>query len=383
MALIDGTFYIDWALSKPVLAILGVINAGMGIATAIGALCFMGVPFTDIVGVMPFLVVPVGTNNMFLMVATVRRTNRAFPAEIRVGECMSDAAISVFITSLTDAFSFGVGTITDIPAVQIFCFYTCAAITCTFLYQITFFAAWLSVIIKWESEGRHCLFLKSTVPDCYKDFSSFFHRIFWLGSRPHKNIDNLMVNRKESAVAYFFQNWYAPILMQPTVRVISILWYCVYLTFGIYGCMQLREGLEPINLLVEDSYAVPHYKVLEKYFWHYGPTVQIVVSNAPDLRDPRERQRIKSMIHTFANSKHTIGDESIQFWMDEMDRYYTDELKINYTTSMFYEAAKHFFAAKKTSYWPEDVKWGIMKDRTIGITAFRLVFITNQNFDKF
>uniref|UniRef100_A0A914YY29 SSD domain-containing protein n=1 Tax=Panagrolaimus superbus TaxID=310955 RepID=A0A914YY29_9BILA len=238
MALIDGTFYIDWVLSKPVLAIIGVINAGMGIATAIGALSFAGVPFTDIVGVMPFLVVPVGTNNMFLMVATVRRTNRAFPAEIRVGECLSDAAIS-----------------------------------------ITFFAAWLSVIIKWESEGRHCIFLKSTVPDCYKDFSSIFHRIFWLGSRPHKNIDNLAVNKKESAVAYFFQNWYAPILMQPTVRFMSILWYFVYLTFGIYGCLQLREGLEPINLLVEDSYAVPHYKALEKYFWHYGPTVQVMKEN--------------------------------------------------------------------------------------------------------
>lgn len=112
MATIDGTFYIDWVLSKPILAVIGVLNAGMGIATAIGAVNLAGIPYTDIVGVMPFLVVPVGTNNMFLMVATVRRTNRAFPAEIRIGECMSDAAISVFITSLTDAFSFGVGTIT-------------------------------------------------------------------------------------------------------------------------------------------------------------------------------------------------------------------------------------------------------------------------------
>lgn len=76
---------------------------------------------------------------MFLMIAAVRRTNRVIPADRRIGEAMSDAAISMFITSLTDAFSFGVGCITTIPAVQIFCMYTCAAIIFTFIYQVKTF----------------------------------------------------------------------------------------------------------------------------------------------------------------------------------------------------------------------------------------------------
>lgn len=75
---------------------------------------------------------------MFLMVAAIRRTNRAHSVSRRVGEAISDAAISMVITSLTDAFSFGVGAITSIPAVQIFCFYTCAAIVLTFFYQVFF-----------------------------------------------------------------------------------------------------------------------------------------------------------------------------------------------------------------------------------------------------
>jgi hypothetical protein len=148
---IDGTFYVDWVLSKPVQAILGVINAGMGIAAAIGMLNLVGMPYNDIVGVMPFLVVgrllkhlqnligcsAVGVDNMFLMVAAVRRTNRAHDPENRVGQCMSDAAISMFITSLTDAFSFGVGAITTIPAVQIFCIYTAVALILTFIFQVS------------------------------------------------------------------------------------------------------------------------------------------------------------------------------------------------------------------------------------------------------
>lgn len=74
---------------------------------------------------------------MFLIVASMRRTNLAFPVGKRVGEALSDAAISITITGLTDALSFFTGCITTIPAVYIFCAYTGVAVVLTFLYQIT------------------------------------------------------------------------------------------------------------------------------------------------------------------------------------------------------------------------------------------------------
>ena len=63
-----------------------------------------------------------------------------------------------------------------------------------------------------------------------------------------------------------------------------VTWLLIYLGFGVYGCTLLREGLEPINLLVHDSYAIPHYKNLERYFWSYGTQVnhsvdQSLISN--------------------------------------------------------------------------------------------------------
>jgi len=137
--------------------------------------------------------------------------------------------------------------------------------------------------------------------------------------------------------------------------------------------MQLREGLEPVNLLVEDSYAIPHYRALEKYFWHYGATVQIVVNNPPDLRDPVERQKIKDMVHAFANNKHTIGDESIQFWLYEMERYYADEMGLNVTDKAFYGLVRHFFSARSSEYWPNDVKWARFPDGSLGIRSFRFL----------
>ncbi|RCN24908.1 hypothetical protein ANCCAN_29386 [Ancylostoma caninum] len=73
----------------------------MGIASAMGGLVLLDVQYNDIVAVMPFLVVAVGTDNMFLMVAAVKRTCRTLTVEQRLGECMADAAVSILITALT------------------------------------------------------------------------------------------------------------------------------------------------------------------------------------------------------------------------------------------------------------------------------------------
>ena len=111
--------------------------------------------------------------------------------------------------------------------------------------------------------------------------------------------------------------------------------------------------------------------MLEKYFWHHGPSVQIVVSNPPDLRSAEERVRMRHMVHAFANNKHAIGDESAQFWMFEMERYYRDVMKMNVTDDAYYGLAQHFINERSTDYWSEDIKWARLPDGNITIAAYR------------
>ncbi|PIO61678.1 patched family protein, partial [Teladorsagia circumcincta] len=166
---------------------------------------------------------------------------------------------------------------------------------------------------------------------------------------------------------------YAPILMQPAIKALAAMWYCIYVGFAIYGCFHLREGLEPVNLLVDDSYAKPHYLSLERHFWHYGATLQIVVSRAPDLRVREERSKIKSMVSSFANAQHAIGDQSVQFWMQEMERYYRTELNTTIKDEAFYEMASHFLYTHDADPWMEDVKWALDERERPYISAFRFL----------
>jgi len=76
-----------------------------------------------------------------------------------------------------------------------------------------------------------------------------------------------------------------------------------------------------MNLLVSHSYAIPHYRALENYFWRYGAEAQICVSRVPDLSNKTEKRKFLSMVDHFAQSQHSIGSDGVQFWLKEMDRY--------------------------------------------------------------
>lgn len=74
------------------------------------------------------------------MLAAWRRTSPKKPVDLRMAETMSEAAVSITITSVTDMISFWLGIISPFPSVQIFCTYSGFAVCFTFLWHITFFA---------------------------------------------------------------------------------------------------------------------------------------------------------------------------------------------------------------------------------------------------
>ncbi|VDM67527.1 unnamed protein product, partial [Strongylus vulgaris] len=224
---------------------------------------------------------------------------------------------------------------------------------------------------KVEEAGRNTVLGVQAIPDTDLKVATCSQRFFNLGSKP----DPLRGNDiKEAAITVFFRDWYAPLLMNRLVRGIAMLWYIIYLYFAYYGVTQIREsanwlfkqvfgcqphmGLEPVNLLVEDSYAIPHYKILQNYFWKYGATLQVVVNNAPDLRDAAARERIHAMVGDFATTRHSIGMDGVQFWMNDMESYYHDNLDMKIIDPAFYSMLRHWLASKHNNPWAEDLYWG-------------------------
>lgn len=92
------------------------------------------------------------------MLAAWRRTSIHLSVPERMSLTLSEAAVSITITSLTDMVSFWIGIISPFPSVQIFCTYSGFAVCFTFVWHITFFAGIMAVSGYCEAKNLHSIF---------------------------------------------------------------------------------------------------------------------------------------------------------------------------------------------------------------------------------
>ena len=147
----------DWVKSKPLLGLLGVISAILGSIAAFGLVMYLGMDFIGINLAAPFLMLGIGIDDTFVMLAAWRRTSVHDSVPERMGQCYRDAAVSITITSITDMLSFWIGVITPFPCVQIFCVYTGACVVFTYFWHLTFFGGCMAIAGYAEKHNRHAL----------------------------------------------------------------------------------------------------------------------------------------------------------------------------------------------------------------------------------
>lgn len=106
----------------------------------------------------------IGIDDSFVMLAAWRRTSVKLDVPERMGLMMSEAAVSITITSLTDIVSFMIGVYCTFPSVQIFCAYSGLAVMFIFVWHITFFAACVAISGYCEQKNLHSLFGYKVTP---------------------------------------------------------------------------------------------------------------------------------------------------------------------------------------------------------------------------
>ncbi|KAK6042043.1 hypothetical protein COOONC_20451 [Cooperia oncophora] len=123
------------------MAFLGIAGPLLAVGTTFCSLFLLGFPFNSITLVMPFLIIGVGSDDVFIIIHAMRKTNKKMPLEDQIAETMEEAGPSITVTSLTNILSFAIGILTPTPAISIFCLYTSVGLAVDFVYQLTFFVA--------------------------------------------------------------------------------------------------------------------------------------------------------------------------------------------------------------------------------------------------
>lgn len=93
--------------------------------------------------VIPFLVLAVGVDNMFILAHALQQQDQTLPVPERLGRALAAAGPSITLAAACEALAFGLGGFTSMPAVRNFSL--CAAV---------------AVLLDYVLQVRTCLFLR-------------------------------------------------------------------------------------------------------------------------------------------------------------------------------------------------------------------------------
>ncbi|KAI8501392.1 Patched domain-containing protein 3 [Branchiostoma belcheri] len=299
---------LDWVLTKPWLAVMGVLSVVLAIASSMGALLLGGQSFPALNASIPFLLLGIGVDDMFVLIAAWRKCDERLPVEERMGRAMSDAGVSISITSITDCLAFTAGITSVFPSVRSFCIYAAMGVAFDFLYQITFFAAFMSLTGRRERANRHCLTCRPVLPKSEAHDKSAAYRLCCAAgvSRQEGMFDNPSSEEfnKDPLLNRLLYNNLVPFILKPSSKVVIILLHAAYLGVAIWGCLQVRIGITNQRLVAEDSYVRGYYDAVDTHFQTYGRKVDIFISEPQEYWTLDVQQAVLDKLQAFDQSQY-------------------------------------------------------------------------------
>lgn len=256
--------------SKIVLGLSGVLVVIISVTTSIGLYSFMNVPLSlIIIEVIPFLVLAVGVDNIFILVQTYQRDIR-LPhegLEDQIGRIVGQVAPSMLLTGFSECVAFFLGAVIDMPAVRIFSLYAALAVLIDFLLQITAFVALMTL-------------------DCQRQERNQLDALVCFSIRPSQE----RPVGQEDLLYRFFKSIYAPWLLsdwiRPCVMTIFVGWTCASVAMGSWVTVGLDQQLS----MPVDSYVIDYFNNLTKI--RVGAPVYFVVKDGVDYTDTKTQNVI-------------------------------------------------------------------------------------------
>ncbi|KAK6734551.1 hypothetical protein RB195_018002 [Necator americanus] len=297
---ITTTLRRDPVKSNPLEAFLGVICPILSLVASFGNLFWFGFEFLPIVTVVPFLILAIGVDDVFIFIHAFHLTNDKHSVRERIAETLADAGPSISITSLTNLLSFGIGVFTNTPAIYTFCVFISVAVIYDYIYQIFFFSAVLTLGGQREARRGNAYVCCLTVPPPTK-------------------------NEKQTK-----PNWFAraasrllAVVLDAWVDFSMSLWskfivggvMLAYWAVMIHGVRQIKVGLSSEKLFLDDSPLLELVRIQTNIIFKEGGQVAVFVNNPSDMHLPETVPEIMRILRRFETTNNSVGAASTHMWL--------------------------------------------------------------------
>ncbi|XP_066583703.1 NPC intracellular cholesterol transporter 1 homolog 1b-like isoform X2 [Prorops nasuta] len=268
--------------SKFVLGVGGIVIVIASVMCSLGIFGYAGIPTTLLtIEVIPFLVLAVGVDNIFILVQAHQRNPRRNGETIpdHIGRILGLVGPSILLTSTSEFLCFLIGAISSMPAVKTFALYASVSIVINFSLQITAFIALLSLDSSREEDNR---------------------------------IDVLCCIRSKAIIEQdtiglsqlIFEKIYTPILMKKWVRAFVVIVFIGIFTTHALVAPDLIVGLDQKLSMSKDSYVLKYFEFMQDLL-SMGPPVYFVLTEGLNFSDTRVQNAICGGQHCNSNSLYT------------------------------------------------------------------------------
>ncbi|XP_028413011.1 patched domain-containing protein 3-like [Dendronephthya gigantea] len=350
------------------LACVGVFGVAMSIGVAVGLCSAMGLLFGSAHLTLPFLLLGIGVDDLFVIVQSWSNissaVHRSRSIEERIGIAVKNSGTSITVTTVTDVLAFLIGGTTILPGLKSFCFYAAVGILSGYLFQLTFFVGWLTIDARRQSQNRdgclNCVILSS----------------------------NYTPN-KFGTVEYarlFFEKIYARFLTKLPVKIIVLLLVAIFLGVNITGSLELRQHFEPKWIIPRDSVIRQYLEIDGKEFPHNGNPVAIYTGKMDYYE---EQIKLHNLYSELQNETEGLSRNSVESWYEEYVKWMKQNKPeyVDLTNSTinnreaFYYNLKVFLNQTEGRKFASHIKWNDAGD---GIELLRSCgVIRHQHFPKF
>ncbi|KAF1850178.1 multidrug efflux transporter AcrB transmembrane domain-containing protein [Cucurbitaria berberidis CBS 394.84] len=252
--------------SKFMLGIVGILIVLMSVSASVGLFSAAGIKVTLIIAeVIPFLVLAVGVDNIFLIVHEFERINISHPEGSipdRVSRALGRMGPSILLSALTETTAFALGCAVGMPAVRNFAAYAAGAVFINAILQVTMFIAVLAL-------NQHRV--ETNRADCFPFVRVGRADPGYLGGVGHGAVE-------EGGLQRFIRKTYAPAILGKKTKVGIIAVFFAIFTAGIALFPRVELGLDQRIAIPSDSYLIPYFNDLYDYL-DVGPPVYFVTKD--------------------------------------------------------------------------------------------------------
>ncbi|KAK9255005.1 sterol-sensing domain of SREBP cleavage-activation-domain-containing protein [Lipomyces tetrasporus] len=241
--------------SKFTLGLFGIIIVLLSVSASVGLFSLFGVKVTLIIAeVIPFLVLAVGVDNIFLLsheLELVNSKHSGEPVEHRIARAVGRMGPSILLSACCETIAFALGAVVSMPAVRNFAIYAAGAVFINALLQMTMFVSALTLDqIRFEANRVDCL--------------------------PCLTIEVPSPSQKgEGLLTTWIRENYAPSILKKEAKAVILMVFCGLCAIALALVPKIQLGLDQRIAIPSDSYLVEYFDDLYTYF-DSGPPVYFV-----------------------------------------------------------------------------------------------------------